>query len=73
MIDINRLSYIKNVNDDKGWVYKDYPVGSYFLLHFSRGDDGADAHALKLPKGSLIILSQRPPQADRYGSISIRR
>jgi hypothetical protein len=66
MIDINRLSYIKNVNDDNGWVYKDYPVGSYFLLHFSRGDDGADTHALRLPKGAHIILSQRPPQNDRY-------
>lgn len=67
MIDLNRLRYIKNVNDDHGWAYKDYPLGAYFPLHFSRLANGVDDHALNLPKGSLIILSQRPPAAkDRY-------
>jgi hypothetical protein len=54
MMDLNRLEYIKNVNDDRDWAYKDYPVGAYFQLNFKRGE-GVENHALNLPKGSLIL------------------
>ncbi|MGI0486870.1 hypothetical protein ACN4EK_15625 [Pantanalinema rosaneae CENA516] len=60
MIDFDRLEYIKNVNDDddKKWAYKDFLVGSYFQLSFRDGV-GVRNHALNLPKGALIILSQK--------------
>lgn len=65
-MDFLRLEYIKNVNDEKDWAYKEHPVCSYFPLHFKEGD-GVEAHASKLPKGSLIILSQKPPHhSKRY-------
>ena len=65
-MDFSRLKYIKNVNPDDGWAYHIYSVGSYFQLNFKEGE-GVDNHALNLPKNSLIILSQRPPDAqDRY-------
>ena len=67
-MDTKNLNYIKNVSNDKGWVYEDHSVSSYFLLHFHRREDSAtvEHHALNLPKGSVIILSQRPPEKDRY-------
>ncbi|MEA5465833.1 hypothetical protein [Leptothoe sp. PORK10 BA2] len=65
-MDFARLAYIKNINDETDWAYKEYPVCSYFPLNFKRGD-GVEAHASNLPKGSLIILSQKPPkQSKRY-------
>ena len=64
-MDTKNISYIKNVSNDMGWVYE-HPVSSYFLLHFSRNEPGADNHAFNLPKGSLIILSQKPP----FGTVS---
>ncbi|BDA71696.1 unknown protein [Calothrix sp. PCC 7716] len=58
-MDFDRLEYIKNVNDDNGWAYSNYLVASYFRLNFKRSDtQDVLAHALSLPKGSLIILSQ---------------
>lgn len=66
-MDTTNLNYIKNVSNDMGWAYAEHPVSSYFLLHFSRSCLGADNHAFNLPKGSLIILSQKPPKKDhRY-------
>ena len=66
MIDLTHLQYIKNVNDDNDWAYKDYPVGAYFQLNFKQGQ-GVEAHAADLPKGALILLSQKPPfKSDRY-------
>ncbi|MBC6429420.1 hypothetical protein FM036_00455 [Nostoc sp. HG1] len=64
-MDCTRLEYIKNVNDDKDWAYKVYPIGSYFPLNFKQGK-GVDAHTFNLPKGSLVILSQKPPGNERY-------
>ena len=63
-MDFSRLAYIKNINDDRDWAYKEYPVGAYFPLTFKRGD-GVEAHALNLPKGALVILSQSPPTINR--------
>jgi hypothetical protein len=58
-MDIARLEYIKNVNDDNGWAYRYCLVGGYFQLNFKRSDaTDVLAHALSLPRGSLIILSQ---------------
>ncbi|HLP89726.1 MAG TPA: hypothetical protein VK184_14190 [Nostocaceae cyanobacterium] len=69
-MDLTRLEYIKNINDSSDWAYKHYLVGSYFPLNFKKNEDSdserVDNHALKLPKGSLIILSQRPPEHERY-------
>ncbi|MEP0812705.1 hypothetical protein [Coleofasciculus sp. FACHB-SPT9] len=66
-INYTRLEYIKNVNNvnepDK-WAYEDYPLGSHFQLNFKEGM-GVEAHALKLPKGALIILSQKPVGYER--------
>jgi hypothetical protein len=64
-MDISRLEYIKNINDETDWAYKEYPVCSYFPLNFKRGD-GVEVHASNLPKNSLIILSQKPPNQKRY-------
>ncbi|MBD2678988.1 MULTISPECIES: hypothetical protein [Nostoc] len=64
-MDCSRLEYIKNVNDDEAWAYEDYLIGSYFRLNFKQGE-GVDSHTFNLPKGSLIILSQRPPGKERY-------
>ncbi|MBN3922810.1 hypothetical protein [Nostoc sp. NMS4] len=74
-MDCSRLEYIKNVNDDddKKWAYKSYPVGEAYK-DYSIGDDfqlnfkegaGVDTHAFKLPKGSLIILSQKLREYER--------
>ena len=63
-MDFSRLAYIKNINDETDWAYKEYPVCSYFPLNFKRSD-GVEAHASNLPKGSLIILSQKPPKQSR--------
>lgn len=65
MMDFIRLEYIKNVNDDNEWAYEKHPLGAYFQLNFKKGE-GVDTHALNLPKGALIILSQRPPIKARY-------
>lgn len=65
-MDFTRLEYIKNVNPDNDWAYQIYPKKSYFQLNFKAGE-GVDNHVFKLSKGSLIILSQRPPNKnDRY-------
>ncbi|MEH2327910.1 hypothetical protein [Nostoc sp.] len=59
-MDCSRLEYIKNVNDDGDWAYESYPIGAYFPLNFKKNNDGGvDNHAFNLPKGSLIILSQK--------------
>lgn len=64
-MDCNRLDYIKSVSD-KGdvteWAYPEYPIGAYFRLNFKRSESTTvvESHARKLPKGSLIILSQVP-------------
>ena len=63
-MDFSRLAYIKNINDDTDWAYKEYPLFSYFLLNFKRGD-GVVAHVSNLPKGSMIILSQNPPKQNK--------
>ncbi len=66
-MDFARLKYIKNVNDEEGWAYSDNPRWAYFRLNFKRGDKiNVKEHALNLPKGSLIILSQKPPHRERY-------
>ena len=65
-MDFSQLEYIKNINDERGWAYKECPKYSYFPLTFKRGDT-VEAHVCKLPKGSLIILSQRHPnKSERY-------
>lgn len=68
-MDCSRLEYIKNVNDDDCdvWAYEVHPIGAYFRLNFKESkeskeskDIGVHTHAFnKLPKGSLIILSQK--------------
>ena len=63
-MDFSRLDYIKNINDETDWAYKEYPICSYFRLNFKRGD-GVETHVSNLPKGSLIILSQKPPQQSK--------
>ncbi|MEH2089861.1 hypothetical protein [Nostoc sp.] len=64
-MDCNRLDYIKSVTDqgdDKQWAYPEYPIGAYFRLNFKRRESTTvvESHARKLPKGSLLILSQIP-------------
>jgi hypothetical protein len=64
-MDYSRLDYIKSVtdkSDDKLWAYPEYPIGAYFRLNFKRRESTrvVESHAHKLPKGSLIILSQVP-------------
>ncbi|GBE91448.1 hypothetical protein [Nostoc cycadae] len=65
-MDFSRLEYIKNIsNDDKKWAYDYYKVGGYYHLNFKQGT-GVENHALHLPKGALIILSQNPFAQERY-------
>ncbi|MEH2054146.1 hypothetical protein [Nostoc sp.] len=65
-MDCSRLEYIKNVNNDSDWAYESHPIGAYFPLNFKENKDGGvDNHALNLPKGSLIILSQKRPGYER--------
>lgn len=69
IMDFSRLEYIKNINGGTDWAYKDYPVCSYFRLNFKKAEkgDGVEAHVSNLPKGSLIILSQKSPSdSERY-------
>ena len=62
-IDISKLDYIKNVTHmTGGWAYKDVAVGAYFPLNFHRNRN-TETHVEKLPKGSLILLSQRPDKS----------
>ncbi|MBG1267295.1 hypothetical protein [Nostoc sp. WHI] len=66
-MDCSRLEYIKNVNninDNKAWAYESHPVGANFQLNFKKGK-GVDIHAFNLPKGSLIILSQKRREYER--------
>jgi hypothetical protein len=67
-MDCSRLEYIKNVNDDGDvWAYEGYLIGSYFRLNFKKNEArGVDNHAFNLPKGSVIILSQKRPESERY-------
>ncbi|MCW5315233.1 hypothetical protein GTQ43_15865 [Nostoc sp. KVJ3] len=68
-MDCSRLEYIKNVNDDDDdvWAYEIYPIAAYFPLNFKKNKDGGvDNHAFNLPKGSLIILSQKRPKYERF-------
>ncbi|MDZ8092956.1 MAG: hypothetical protein RMZ42_13655 [Nostoc sp. DedQUE05] len=69
-MDCNRLDYIKSVtdkSDDKQWAYPEYPIGAYFQLNFKRRESTTvvESHARKLPKGSLIILSQVPHESKK--------
>jgi hypothetical protein len=65
-MDFSRLEYIKNISDDeKKWAYEYYKVGCYYQLNFKQGVR-VENHALHLPKGALIILSQNPFEQDRY-------
>lgn len=62
-----RLEYIKNVNNvdrPEKWAYDEYRLGADFQLNFKEGR-GVEYHALKLPKGALVILSQRPVGKER--------
>ncbi|MEH2127882.1 hypothetical protein [Nostoc sp.] len=64
-MDYKRLDYIKNVTDqgnETEWAYPEYPIKAYFRLNFKRRESTrvVESHAHKLPKGSLIILSQVP-------------
>jgi hypothetical protein len=68
-MDYSRLEYIKNVNDDDDnvWAYKFHLIGTDFQLNFKKSKNtSVDTHALNLPKGSLIILSQKRPEYERY-------
>ncbi len=63
-MDFNRLEYIKNVTViyEEDWAYQDAIKNSEFQLVFRRQnteEKRIKSNALKLPKGSLIILSQR--------------
>ncbi|MEH2288514.1 hypothetical protein [Nostoc sp.] len=59
-MDCSRLEYIKNVNDNGDWAYEGYLIGAYFQFNFKKNEaTGIDNHAFNLPKGSLIILSQK--------------
>ena len=70
-MDCSRLEYIKNVNDDDCdvWAYEVHPIGAYFPLNFKESkeskDTGVETHAFNLPKGSLIILSQKRREYER--------
>ena len=65
-MDFTCLEYIKNVNDHHAWAYDDYCKGAYFRLNFKRGR-GVETHALNLPKGAYIILSQKTlTQSERH-------
>ncbi|MBD2452853.1 hypothetical protein H6G80_01890 [Nostoc sp. FACHB-87] len=65
-MDFSRLEYIKNISDDgKKWAYEYYKVSGYYHLNFKQGK-GVENHALHLPKGALIILSQNPFEQERY-------
>lgn len=64
-MDVSRLEYIKNVNADSGWAYHGCNVEDDIKLNFKEGKD-VHSHALKLPKGSLIILSQRPKKFEKF-------
>ncbi|MEH2159188.1 hypothetical protein [Nostoc sp.] len=64
-MDCSRLDYIKSVTDqgdETQWAYPEYPIGAYFRLNFKRRESRTvvESHVHKLPKGSLIILSQVP-------------
>jgi hypothetical protein len=75
----NRLEYIKNVNNvnnPEQWAYDEQDsgenrllIGDKFRLNFRTNITTADTvknHALKLPQGSLIILSQNPLGKKRF-------
>lgn len=64
-MNLERLEYIKSVSHLEGkWAYPEYREGAYFKLNFKQGT-GVEAHAAKLPKGALVLLSQNY-QGKRY-------
>ena len=78
-MDYRRLKYIKNVNNlnnPENWAYNKQDsgenrllIGDEFRLNFRTDIKTAEEvkkHTLKLPKGSLIILSQRPLKKERF-------
>ncbi|MEH2237974.1 hypothetical protein [Nostoc sp.] len=69
-MDCNRLDYIKSVTDkgdEREWAYDKHPIGAYFPLNFKRRESTrvVESHAHRLPKGSLIILSQVPHECKK--------
>ncbi|MGB7250833.1 MAG: hypothetical protein WBC73_18000, partial [Phormidesmis sp.] len=69
-MNLEQLKYIKNVSDPTPgiWAYEKHGKGTYFPLTFrvsTKESSGVDTHAKKLPKGSLIVLSQRYKNDDK--------
>ncbi|MEH2403878.1 hypothetical protein [Nostoc sp.] len=75
MMDCDRLDYIKSVTDkgdEREWAYPAEYIGSEFKLNFKRSK-GVESHAWKLPKGSLIILSQVPHECKNNTTVEQKK
>jgi hypothetical protein len=57
---LDRLKFVKNIDDQDRWAYADWPQGSQQDLHWPN-IKGSKANADKADIGDLILLVQKPP------------
>jgi hypothetical protein len=59
-MNLEKLKFVKNIDDPERWAYADWPQGSEQDLHWPNSK-GSKASADKADMGDLILLVQKPP------------
>jgi hypothetical protein len=58
MMNLEKLKFVKNIDNPEHWAYADWPQGSQQDLHWPKG---SKTTADKADMGDLILLVQKPP------------
>ena len=61
-MNLDRLKFVKNIDDPERWAYKDWKLGSQQDLHWANAK-GDSANADKADLNDLILLVQRSPHS----------
>jgi hypothetical protein len=56
---LDRLKFVKNIDDPKQWAYADWQKGSQHDLHWATNAKGDKTNADKADIGDLILLVQK--------------
>jgi len=58
-MNLESLKFVKNIDDESKWAYRNWEKGTEQKLNWSKGD-GNEKNANKAQVGDLILLVQRP-------------
>jgi len=61
-MNLDRLKFVKNIDDPERWAYADWKQGSQQHLHWANAK-GDFTNADKAAKGDLILLVQKSPHS----------